>query len=414
MPGLIYSFAARRCGGGGVTGPAANSKNVAMSERTMSEQMTIGTPAKSVLAIGLMSGTSQDGVDVALIDTDGERIAQFGATACRPYTRDERTLLRGATAAAANLTERTARPDIVARAEQLVNDAHAEAVETFLAANDLKPADLAAVGFHGQTLLHRPERGLTLQIGDGRALAARLGIPVVYDFRAADVAAGGQGAPLAPIFHRALVRRLDRKAPVAVLNLGGVANVTYIDGDELIACDTGPGNALLDDFLRLRTGHPLDTDGRKAAAGAVDERMIGRLLQHPFFALPPPKSLDRNDFRSLVGATLDGIGIEDGAATLTALTAAAVAAIVPHLPRAPTAWIVAGGGARNPTLMRMLAQRLAPALVESGHDAGWSTDSLEAQAFAYLAVRSLRGLPLSFPGTTGAPRPLTGGVLAKP
>jgi len=368
----------------------------------------------SVLAIGLMSGTSQDGVDVALIDTDGERIAQFGATACRPYTLAERTLLRGATAAAANLTERTARPDLVAKAEQLVNDAHAEAVQTFLSANDLKPSNLAAVGFHGQTLLHRPERGLTIQIGDGHALAARLGIPVVYDFRAADVAAGGQGAPLAPVFHCALVRQLSRKPPIAVLNLGGVANVTYIDGDTLIACDTGPGNALLDDFLRLRTGHPLDTDGRKAAAGTVDEGMIARLLQHPFFAAPPPKSLDRNDFRGLVGDTLDGIGVENGAATLTALTAAAVAAIVPHLPRAPASWIAAGGGARNPTLMRMLAERLAPARIESAHDAGWSIDSLEAQAFAFLAVRSLRGLPITFPGTTGVPQPMTGGVLARP
>jgi len=383
----------------------------------MSEQMTLDLPAAaatSVLAIGLMSGTSQDGVDVALIDTDGERIAQFGATACRPYTRAERTLLRRATAAAANLTDRTARPDIVATAEQLINDAHAEAVETFLAANDLQPANLAAVGFHGQTLLHRPERGLTVQIGDGHALAARLGIPVVYDFRAADVAAGGQGAPLAPIFHRALVRQLGRKPPVAVLNLGGVANVTYIDGDTLIACDTGPGNALLDDFLRLRTGQPLDTDGRKAAAGEVDEHTLEHLLQHPFFALPPPKSLDRNDFRGFVGDTLDGIGVENGAATLTALTAAAVAAIVPHLPRAPASWIVAGGGARNPTLMHMLGERLAPAHIESAHEAGWSVDSLEAQAFAYLAVRSLRGLPISFPGTTGVPQPLTGGVLANP
>src|ERR1700689_5321450 len=223
----------------------------------MSEQLSLDMPspaAASVLAIGLMSGTSQDGVDVALIDTDGEAIAQFGATACRPYTRAERTLLRRATAAAANLTDRTARPDIVAKAEQLVNDAHAEAVETFLIANDLKPANLAAVGFHGQTLLHRPERGLTVQIGDGHALAARVGIPVVYDFRAADVAAGGQGAPLAPLFHRALVRRLDRPPPIAVLNLGGVANVTYIDGDAVIACDTGPGNALIDDFVRMRTG----------------------------------------------------------------------------------------------------------------------------------------------------------------
>ena len=384
---------------------------------TMSEQMTLDAPTStqtSVLAIGLMSGTSQDGVDVALIDTDGEAIAQFGATACRPYTKAERTLLRRATAAAANLTERTARPDIVAKAEQLVNDAHAEAVETFLAANDLTSANLAAVGFHGQTLLHRPERGLTVQIGDGHALAARLGIPVVFDFRAADVAAGGQGAPLAPVFHRALVRRLRQAPPVAVLNLGGVANVTFIDGDTLIACDTGPGNALLDDFLRLRTGRPLDTDGRKAAAGKVDEKAIERMLQHPFFASPPPKSLDRNDFRGLVGDTLDGIGVEDGAATLTALTAAAVARVVPHLPRAPKTWIVAGGGARNPTLMQMLGERLKPAGIESAHDAGWSIDSLEAQAFAYLAVRSLRGLPISFPGTTGVAHPLTGGVLAQP
>ena len=382
------------------------------------EQTALNLPAASpgaaVLAIGLMSGTSQDGVDVALIDTDGETIAQFGATASRPYTEAERTLLRRATAAAENLTERTARPGVVAEAEQLINDAHGEAVETFLAANDLKPGSVAVVGFHGQTVLHRPERRLTLQIGDGAVLARRLGIAVVYDFRAADVAAGGQGAPLAPIYHRALVRRLALPAPVAVLNIGGVANVTYIDGDELIACDTGPGNALLDDFLRLRTGQPLDVDGRKAAAGRVDGSTIARLLQHPFFAAPPPKSLDRNDFRRLLGDALDGIGLEDGAATLTALTAAAVARIGSHLPRPPATWIVAGGGARNPTLMRMLAERLEPARVETAHDAGWSIDSLEAQAFAYLAVRSLRGLPITFPGTTGAPRPLSGGVLAKP
>jgi anhydro-N-acetylmuramic acid kinase len=383
----------------------------------MSEQTTLDLPSAartSVLAIGLMSGTSQDGVDVALIDTDGERIAQLGATACRPYTKAERTLLRRATAAAANLTERTARPDIVANAEELVNDAHAEAVVTFLTTNGLEARNLAAVGFHGQTLLHRPERGLTMQIGDGRALAKRIGIPVVYDFRAADVAVGGQGAPLAPVYHRALVRELRREMPVAVLNIGGVANVTYIDGDELTACDTGPGNALLDDFLRLRTGQPLDTDGRKASAGVVDEGMIERLLLHPFFALPPPKSLDRNEFRGWVGDTFDGIGVEDGAATLTALTAAAAASIVPRLPRPPASWIVAGGGARNPTLMHALGERLKPARVEAGHAVGWSVDSLEAQAFAYLAVRRLRGLPISFPGTTGVPRPMTGGVLANP
>jgi anhydro-N-acetylmuramic acid kinase len=383
----------------------------------MSEQMAFDLPSTvstSVLAVGLMSGTSQDGVDVALVDTDGERIAQLGPTACRPYTGEERALLRRASAVAGNLTERDARPEIVAEAERVINNAHAEAVETFLTANALAPVNVAAVGFHGQTLLHRPERGLTLQIGNGRALAAQLGIPVVYDFRAADMAAGGQGAPLAPAFHRALVRQLHRDPPIAVLNLGGVANLTYVDGDELIACDTGPGNALLDDFLRLRTGDPLDTDGRKAAAGTVDALTVERLLAHPFFALPPPKSLDRNEFHSRVGAALDGCGVEDGAATLTALTAAAVARIVAHLPRPPATWIVAGGGARNPTLLRMLAERLAPARVETAHAVGWSIDSLEAQAFAFLAVRSLRGLPITFPGTTSAPRPMTGGVLAKP
>ena len=377
--------------------------------------MAAELPAQSpVMAIGLMSGTSQDGVDVACLETDGEIIARFGPTAYRTYSRDERELLRRATAAAANLSDRTARPDSVREAEEMVTAAHAEAVETFLAANGVQPADIPVIGFHGQTVLHRPERRLTIQLGDGPALARRLAIPVVYDFRAADVAAGGQGAPFAPVFHRALVRQLDRALPVAVLNIGGVANVSYIDGDQLIACDTGPGNVLIDDFVRLRTGGLLDTDGRAAAAGRVDESAVTRLLEHPFFALPPPKSLDRDDFRSFIGAAIDDRSVEDGAATLTALTAASVARVIPHLPRVPKTWIVAGGGARNPTLMRMLGERLAPAQVETGHAAGWSVDSLEAHAFAYLAVRSLHGMPISFPATTGVPRPLTGGVLVRP
>jgi anhydro-N-acetylmuramic acid kinase len=382
----------------------------------MSEQMAFDLPVSgaSLLAIGLMSGTSQDGVDVALVDTDGEAIGQLGATACRPYSKAERTLLRRATAAAVNLTDRTARPGVVAEAERLINEAHAEAVESFLVANGVARNEIAVIGFHGQTLLHRPERRLSVQIGDGHALAARLGIRVVYDFRAADVAAGGQGAPLAPVFHRALVRQLPRPSPVAVLNIGGVANITYIDGEELIACDTGPGNALLDDFMRLHTGEPLDLDGRTAASGTIDENILERLLAHPFFAAPPPKSLDRNALRGFVGDTLESIDVANGAAILTALTAAAVARIVPLLPRLPASWIVAGGGARNPTLLRMLAERLKPAALDTAHAVGWSIDSLEAQAFAYLAVRSLRGLPLTFPGTTGAPRPLSGGVLAEP
>jgi anhydro-N-acetylmuramic acid kinase len=378
--------------------------------------MSAQAPSQSfpLRAVGLMSGTSQDGVDVAAIDTDGESIVQFGPTACRPYTQAQRTLLRRASEAAASLTERSARPGIIAEAEALVNEAHAQAVESFLADNALARGELVVVGFHGQTLLHRPEHGLTIQIGDGRALAERLGVSVVYDFRAADVAAGGQGAPLAPLFHRALVRRSAHEPPVAVLNVGGVANISYIDGEQLIACDTGPGNALIDDFLRTRTGLALDEDGGAAAKGSVDDRAIAHFLHHPFFALAPPKSLDRNGLRGWVGGALDQCSVPDGAATLTAFTAAAVARVVPHLPRPPKNWIVCGGGARNPTLMRMLAERLAPAGVQSAGDVGWSIDSLEAQAFAFLAVRSLRGLPISLPTTTGAPRPLTGGVLAQP
>jgi anhydro-N-acetylmuramic acid kinase len=370
------------------------------------------SPAGPIPAIGLMSGTSQDGVDVALIETDGEIVAQFGPTAFRAYTQEERAVLGAATAAGAKLTQRTARPGVVAQAEIVVNTAHVEAVESFLADNRLKASDVAVVGFHGQTVLHRPQQHLTIQIGDGCTLAKRLGIAVIYDFRAADVAAGGQGAPLAPLFHRALVRRSGRQAPFAVLNIGGVANVTFVDGDDVIACDTGPGNALIDDFVRAHTGAPMDAGGRIAAAGRVDEEAVARLLGHPFFALPPPKSLDRNDFREYFAGALDAASLADGAATLTALTAAAVARIVPQLPRPPRRWIVAGGGAHNPTLVRMLADRLAPARVETADQAGWSTDAIEAQAFAYLAVRSLRGLPISLPSTTGVPHPLTGGILA--
>jgi anhydro-N-acetylmuramic acid kinase len=368
-------------------------------------------------AIGLMSGTSYDGVDVALINTDGEDIGRLGPTGYRSYGEEERALLRRAIASATNLGDRADRPDLLAEAEALVTSVHAEAVEAFLAAHGIAARDIAVVGFHGQTVAHQPERGLTVQLGDGRALAARLGIPVVYDFRAADVAAGGQGAPIVPIFHRAMARMIDRPHPIGVLNIGGVANVTFIDGDnDLVACDTGPGNALIDDFLRLRTGSPHDSDGRAAAAGRVDAAAVERVLMHPFFMQPPPKSLDRNAFRQWVAdeGKLADKSTEDGAATLTALTATAAARAVVVLPRRPTSWIVAGGGTRNATMMAMLTERLAPARIETADAVGWSADALEAQAFAYLAVRSLRGLPITFPDTTGVPRPLTGGVTARP
>jgi anhydro-N-acetylmuramic acid kinase len=370
--------------------------------------------AAAVRALGLMSGTSLDGVDAAVIETDGERILGFGPSAYRPYTGDERAILRRALAEAAVLADRTARPGVIAVAEALTTDTHAEAAERLLSENKIAAADVAVVGFHGQTVIHKPQAGLTVQVGDGAALAKRLGIVVVHDFRAADVAARGQGAPLVPVFHRAIVDTIDRPHPVAVLNIGGVANVTFCDGGpDPIACDTGPGNALIDDFMRARTGAPYDDNGDVAATGKPDRAFIDRVLDDGFFKLPPPKSLDRNAF-AFANMDLPQYSVPDGAATLSALTVEAVARVIRHLPQAPRAWIVGGGGARNRTLMKMLARRLGPANVETADEAGWSADALEAQAFAFLAVRCLRGLPITFPTTTGAPRPLAGGKVAKP
>jgi anhydro-N-acetylmuramic acid kinase len=362
--------------------------------------------------IGLMSGTSLDGVDVALIETDGKRVKAFGPCGYRPYTDNERRLLRQALTEAIHLPQRDARPGILREAERAVTLAHAEAVAAFTAQNRITCEDIDIVGFHGQTVLHRPERKLTVQIGDAAALAKTIHIPVMHDFRAADVAAGGQGAPFVPVYHRALAQSLEREGPIVVVNIGGVSNITYIDGnDTLIACDTGPGNALLDDFMLSVTGQPFDCDGRMAAQGVADQPWIARALELPFFAKPPPKSLDRNDFASL---KLREMAPVDGAATLTALTAAAIARIVPLLPKTPKSWVVAGGGARNLTMMRMLREKLAPARVEAADALGWSTDAIEAQAFGFLAARGLKGLPLSYPATTGVPIPMTGGVIARP
>jgi anhydro-N-acetylmuramic acid kinase len=362
--------------------------------------------------IGLMSGTSLDGVDVAMIETDGRCVKSFGPSGYRPYTEKERSLLRQALIEAAGLAERDARPGILREAERAVTLAHAEAVAAFIAQNRITCEDIDIVGFHGQTVLHRPERKLTVQIGDAAALAKAIHIPVMHDFRAADVAAGGQGAPFVPVYHRALAQLLEREGPIVVVNIGGVSNITYIDGNEtLIACDTGPGNALLDDHMLCTMSQPFDCEGRTAAQGVVDVAWVNRALEHPFFALPPPKSLDRNDFASL---KLKDMSPADGAATLTALTGEAIARIVPHLPKPPKSWIVAGGGARNLTMLRMLRERLEPSTVEAAETLGWAADAIEAQAFGFLAARGLKGLPLSYPATTGVPIPMTGGVIARP
>jgi anhydro-N-acetylmuramic acid kinase len=362
-------------------------------------------------AIGLMSGTSLDGVDAALVETDGERVVKLGPTGYRAYSEADRELLRGALADAVPLTDRRARPGRLADAERLVTDAHAEAVEIFLRENGIAAGSVQVVGFHGQTVLHRPEMELTVQLGDGRALARRLGIPVTYDFRAADVAEGGQGAPLVPVFHRALVHATGQKPPIAILNIGGVANVTFLDGDDqLLAFDTGPGNALIDDWVQERAGKPFDEDGEIAACGKPDETLLAWLLVHPYFQKEPPKSLDRNWFSHRMVAHLSA---EDGAATLAAFTARAVARALEFAPEEAKRWIVAGGGARNPELMRLLAQQLKAEMV-TADEIGWSASHLEAQAFAYLAVRSLKGLPITFPSTTGVCEAMTGGVVAKP
>jgi anhydro-N-acetylmuramic acid kinase len=363
-------------------------------------------------AIGLMSGTSLDGVDVALIETDGKRVKSFGPSGYRPYSEKERIILRQALTEAIDLSQRDARPGILREAERVVTLAHAEAVAAFTAQHHIAREDIDIVGFHGQTVLHRPAQKMTVQIGDAAALAKAIHIPVMHDFRAADVAAGGQGAPFVPVYHRALAQSLERDGPMVVLNIGGVSNITYIDGPEtLIACDTGPGNALLDDYMFRVNGQPFDTEGRLAAQGVVDEAWVAKALTHPFFASRPPKSLDRNEFASLI---LPQMSPADGAATLTAFTASAIARIVPLLPKPPQSWIVAGGGARNFTMLRMLSERLAPAKVEAADALGWSSDAIEAQAFGFLAARGLKGLPLSYPATTGVPIPMTGGVIARP
>ncbi|QOZ53450.1 anhydro-N-acetylmuramic acid kinase [Bradyrhizobium sp. CCBAU 53338] len=363
-------------------------------------------------ALGLMSGTSLDGVDVALIETDGKQVKAFGPSGYRPYSPAERSLLRQALTEAVHLPRRDARPGILAEAERAVTLAHAEAVAAFVAQNRMKPEEIDIVGFHGQTVLHRPERRLTVQIGDALALAKAIHIPVMHDFRAADVEAGGQGAPLVPVYHRALANSLAREGPIVVVNIGGVSNITYIDGnDTLIACDTGPGNALLDDFMYRTMNQAFDAEGKFAALGKVDEAWIGRALGLPFFASPPPKSLDRNDFAVL---KLGDVLPADGAATLTAFTAAAIARVIPLLPRRPRCWIVCGGGARNLTMLRMLRERVGSATVEAAETLGWASDAIEAQAFGFLAARGLKGLPLSYPATTGVPMPMTGGVIARP
>lgn len=357
-----------------------------------------------IRALGAMSGTSLDGVDAAVIETDGNTIKSFGPSEYLSYTPEQRATLRAALGHWMG--------DTLAPATDVVMTAHRALLGAF--------AEVDLIGFHGQTVAHAPRFQGTLQLGDGTALARHFGVPVVWDFRSADIELGGEGAPLAPFYHFACARWIGADAPIAFLNLGGVGNITWIDPSfnrpeedgALLAFDTGPANAPINDLMQARLGVPFDADGAIAAKGQVENGALELFLAEPFFARIPPKSLDRNDFAEMVDLVRE-LDDADAAATLTAMCAAGVAAAMEHCPRPPSRVLVTGGGRHNPVLMKMLEVSLdcPVAPVES---VGLDGDMLEAQAFAYLAVRVARGLPTSCPGTTGVRAAVAGGTLSVP
>ena len=371
---------------------------------------------KPVTAIGLMSGTSMDGIDLAVLTTDGEALVERGPSHFVPYEAAFRRRLEAALETAKAIGDRTERPGDLAAVEDEVSRRHAVAVNAFagrLAAQGIVPE---LVGFHGQTVLHRPEDALTVQLGKGDIVARETGLATVYDMRANDMAHGGQGAPLVPAYHAALARQLPEEFaglfPVAFVNIGGIANISYIarEGDP-IAFDTGPGNALIDQWVAGEGGIPFDADGMVASEGGVVGGVVATYLENPYFEKAGPKSLDRGDF------TLEparGLDLSDGARTLAAVSAESILKAVEHLPEMPALWIVCGGGRKNPHIMQDLeagAQKQGSRVV-SAEAAGFDGDAMEAEAWAYLAVRSVRGLPLTFPTTTGCREAVTGGVLA--
>lgn len=359
----------------------------------------------AIWALGTMSGTSLDGVDAAMVLTDGHKIHDFGPHAYRPYTAAEQSVLR----AALGLWPGDAG---VAKAAEVVENAHAEVLARFSGAD--------VIGFHGQTLAHDPSGRGTHQAGNGAVLAQVLGLPVVWDFRSTDVQMGGQGAPLAPFFHFACARFFGAKEPIAILNMGGVGNVTWIDPSfaapehpgALLAFDTGPANAPINDLMQARLGLLCDRDGALAASGVVDNAILLQFAAHRFFLKVPPKSLDRNDFHAVLQAVAQ-LSDADAAATLTAVAALAVAKGAEHFPKPVAQLLVTGGGRHNTTLMHQLKQ-LMNCDVQPIETVGLNGDMLEAQAFAHLAVRVARGLPTSCAGTTGVAAAVGGGQISRP
>lgn len=366
----------------------------------------------SLLAIGLMSGTSMDGVDCALVESDSTGVRPFGKAVHLPYDAAMRAEISAAMKMAAGLQNPQGQHERTDRLEKKLTLVHADAVSRILQTNNIKPGDVDVIGFHGQTLRHRPDKGWSWQIGDGQMLARETSIPVVNDFRRQDVENGGQGAPLVPVYHLALIRQLKPDYPLAIINIGGVSNITWAGSDredQLLAFDTGPGNAFLDDWVHQHTGEAMDRDGLLAARGKVDYLLVEEWLDDPFFTNVPPKSLDRYSFE-ITG--LDGLSLEDGAATLLHFTVKSIEAALGQCPQPPQHIYICGGGRHNRTLMSELGKPGIP--VDAVEKIGWHGDFLEAEAFGYLACRHLRSLPITFPGTTGVKQPGSGGKLYRP
>lgn len=356
--------------------------------------------------LGLMSGTSLDGVDAAIIDTDGVQVNALGSVAATGFEPEERAALDRSISDALCWNGVGPMPQSFAAADVALHAAHVRVARQLLA--DEAPIDL--IGFHGQTVLHRPERQLTVQLGDAGALARALGAPVVADMRQADVAAHGNGAPLVPIYHAAIADYVGIERPCCFLNVGGVANLTLVGRDDvLVAFDTGPGNGLIDQMVVARGLGAYDDNGALAAAGTVNEAALEALLALPFFRRTGPRSVDRYDFPIDV---VENLSAADAAATLTDFTAQTVAMAVRELPQRPNRWLICGGGCHNPTMMAGFRKRLGDC--RSADEIGLRGDFIEAEAMAFLAARSIRGLALTFPGTTGVHRPLTGGKLYQP
>lgn len=343
-----------------------------------------------------------DAIDVALIESDGENQIRIGASGAYHYPTKTRAALMDLIANPARIESGD-----LSEIERAVTDAHCQAVEDFLQQHKMNKAGIDLIGFHGQTVLHRPERRFTCQLLDGDYAAKRLQIDCVNRFRHRDIEAGGQGAPLAPLYHQARAHALPK--PLAVLNLGGVANVTLVGHSSILAFDTGPASALMDDMMRKLHGIDFDQDGLIARSGHCNAAILDQFLRDPYFSKAPPKSLDRNDFHRWM-TLVEPLGLADAMATLLEFTIESIAKARDYATEVPRAWLVGGGGRQNAFLMQRLQERLQ-APVDPVESVGWNGDMLEAECFAWLAIRSVKGLPLSLPSTTGVPKGMTGGVL---